>query len=139
MASNSRFKLYNYTEALVYTFPNVQESNAPRSFTKSVVIEGLRGQGCIVIPGSTGSIDIRIRGFLMIDENDEGYNEITTKMDELIDTIPYNTRLTLRVYKDDSNYYTYRVKRVEPIQWGEGKRTNLIEYTVILKDGAWTP
>ena len=135
--ANSRFKLYNYAGALVYTFPCVNETNAPKPVTKSVIIEEIRGQGCIVIPGSTGSWDLQISGFLTIDEADEGYEEIVVKMDEMISAIPYNTRLRLRIYKTDSTYYTYLVKRVQPIEFPPSLRTDIQSYTVILKAESW--
>ena len=75
-----KFKLYNTDGiTLIYTFPLVQTTNAPKPTKKSVVIEGIRGQGCIIIPGSDASWDLTINGIFM----DEDYEAITARMEEI--------------------------------------------------------
>ncbi len=127
------FKLYNYSNSLIYTFPIVQYTNAPKPIIKSVVIEGLRGQGAIVIPGSEGSWDLIIRGMFMADD----YEAITQLIETIESTIEYNTRYTLKIEKSPSTTFTYKVKRVVPIEYPESLRTTSQLYIVTLKVGTW--
>lgn len=132
-----RFKLYeNYGESgetLIYTFEVVQETNAPQSTIKSTVIEGIRGQGCIVISGSEGSWDLKIRGIFLA----EDYKSITDKIDALEYAVTLGTKFTLVFDKTEATAYIYNVIRITPIDYPESLRTDYQEYIVTLKANAW--
>jgi len=62
---NIDFKLYEsdgVTER--FLFPLVQETNAPLTEKKFTELEGIRGEGSIVIMGSEAAKDITIRGLI---------------------------------------------------------------------------
>ena len=133
MAFVPTFKLYDKDDNFLYMFPIVQYTNAPQPITKSVVIEGLRGQGAIIIPGSTGSWDLVIRGVLTGDN----YEAITAKIDALESAVAYNTRYIIKIQKSAGQNYEYKVKRVEQIEYPENLRTDSQEYIIKLKTEAW--
>jgi len=136
----SKFKLYASDGiTLIYTFPLVQETNTPQSPFRYVGIEGVRGKGELVIPAGTPSWDAEIRGLFMIEESDEGYEDIMDKIGEIEDAIVLNTNYYLRVEKTASplTYYEYKVRRTEPIEYPTSLRTDSQEYIVRLKVNAW--
>lgn len=135
--ANSRFKLYDTGNNLLYTFPVVQSSNAPQSPERHLTIEGVRGKGALIIDSGTPAWDLTIRGFLMIDNASEGYDELTDKIVEMETTIALNTPYKLRIYQDNSNYWEYFVKRIEAIKWGDSLRTDLIEYECEFLVNSW--
>jgi hypothetical protein len=132
------FKLYaSDGTTLVYTFPIVQYTNAPQSHKRTVVIEGQRGKGCIIVDGGEASWDLIIRGLFMITESDEGYEDITAKIDAIETAIVLNTPYILRIDKTDTTYYEYKVKRILPIDYRESLRTDSQEYQVVFKVNSW--
>jgi len=134
MAFIPRFKLYaSDGTTLLYTFIAVQYTNIPNSIKKNTVIEGIRGNGCIIIPGSNASWDIEIRGILLADD----YSTLTDLIDSLESTVVLCTNYVLKFDKDISETYNYNVQRIEPIEYSESLRTNYQEYTVRLKANAW--
>lgn len=138
MSLNPKFKLYNEAnDTLLYTFELVQSSNHPQSPMRNVVIEGVRGEGCLVIPGGTPSWDLEIRGILMIDGSTEGYEELVVKMDAMESAIALNTNYYIRIDKTVSTYYLYKVRRIESIEYPESLRTDSQEYVCRLKVNAW--
>ena len=136
--ANSRFKLYDTGDNLIYTFPVVQFSNAPQSPERHIAIEGVRGKGALIIDSGTPSWELVIRGVIMIDNASEGYDELTDDIVSMESTIALNTPYKLRIYQDDSNYWEYFVKRLEPIIWNESLRTDMIEYECRLIVNAWS-
>ena len=135
MATKGRIYLYdesNVTE--LYEFRAVQRTNLPQDTMRYVEIEGVRGKGSLIIDAGTPAWDIEIEGVLMNDNDDEGYVEVTVLMDALTSAIVTNTEYTLRFYKTDSTYYSYKVKRISPIEWSsDGFRTNFQKYIVRLR------
>jgi hypothetical protein len=128
------FKLYasdGYT--LVYTFVAVQYTNAPQTINKKTVVEGIRGQGCIVVPGSTSSWDLEIRGILLAND----YQALTALIDTLESTVVMFTNYILIFDKTPATSYSYNVQRIEPIVYPESLRTNYQEYQIKLRVGAW--
>jgi len=133
--TKSRFKLYATTSGLplVYTFPAVQFTNAPKIINKKTVIEGIRGQGCIIIPGSDSSWDLEIRGVLMADN----YEDLVDLIDALESAVVMFIEYVLEIEKDSSTEYSYNVKRIEPIEYPESLRNNYQEYSIKLKANSW--
>jgi hypothetical protein len=129
------FKLYaSDGVTLLYTFVAVQSTNAPQAPKKSNVVEGIRGKGCIVIPGADSSWDLEISGIFMAAD----YSALDTLMASLESTVVLFTNYILIFDKTISTSYTYNVQRVLPIEFSSnGNRTNYQEYRVILKVGAW--
>jgi hypothetical protein len=118
---------------LVYTFQAVQSINAPQTVNKSTIVEGIRGQGCIVIPGSTASFDLIISGILLAD----GYAAVDTLIASLESTIVMFTNYILVFDKTINTSYTYNVKRITPIEYPKSFRINDQEYNVTLKANSW--
>jgi hypothetical protein len=117
----------------VYTFLAVQYINAPQTANKSTIVEGIRGQGCIVIPGSVSSWDLLISGILLA----EGYAAIDTLVASLESAIVTFTPYILIFEKTISTSYTYNVMRIEPIDYPQSFRVNDQPYNVKLKVNAW--
>ena len=130
-----KFRLYNSAgDTLLYTFPIVQFSNAPHGAdSRSVVIEGVRGKGAIIIDGGATAWDIIIRGVLSADD----YEALVVVMDALDTAIPLNTALKLRIDKTISTYYEYNIKRIVGINYPENLRTSFQNYEITLKANAW--
>lgn len=135
MSWNPSFKLYNSVgDTLLYTFPVVIYTNLPHGQNKnSVVIEGTRGKGCIIIDGGDSSWDLIIRGVITGDN----YQEIVTAMDALNTAVAMNTAYKLRVDKSPSTYYEYNVKRIQRINYPESLRTSHQIYEITLKSNSW--
>jgi hypothetical protein len=134
MAWVPKFRLYaSNGSTLVYTFPAVSYTNLPQTKSKNTVIEGIRGNGCIVISGSQSSWDIILQGVLLT----TNFEAVTVLIDALESAIPTNTPFVLKFDKTSSTSYSYNVKRIEPIDYPESLRNNYQDYRVILKAGAW--
>jgi len=129
-----KIKLYaSNGVTLLYTFPVVQSINAPRVIKKNSVVEGIRGQGCIVIPGSSASWDLEINGIFLADN----YSALVSLMDTLESTVIMFTNYILVFDKTIATSYTYNVQRIEPIEYPQSFRVNFQDYIVRLKVGAW--
>lgn len=129
-----RFKLYASDGlTLIYQFIAVQATNVPQTPTKNTVIEGIRGQGCIVIPGSISSFNLKISGILLA----ENYEALVVLMDALESALLLNTKYVLKIDKTSSTSYSYNVMRIDSIEYPESLRTNYQSYDIILKAGAW--
>jgi hypothetical protein len=127
------FKLYaSDGVTLVHTFEAVQFTNAPQTVKRNSVISGIRGQGCIVIPGSTAQWAVIIRGVMQADD----YQALVVKMDAM-EAIALHTNYVLKILKTVSTAYTYNVQRIEPIQYPESLRTDFQEYTIEFLANAW--
>lgn len=134
MAFVPTFKLYAQDgETLVYTFPVVQYTNIPQSPKKSTIIEGIRGNGCLIVPGSDASWDIIIRGIFLGDD----YEAITTKITGIESSITPHTKYVLEFEKSPTQHFTYYVQRIDPIEYFESLRISGQEYQVILKANSW--
>ena len=120
------------TGAIAYTLPYIQEVSDPQPKTKDVVIDGIRGDGCIRIPGGTKSQNITIRGKL-IDAN--GYKDITALMTEMRSEIPTDLGvLTMEHY--DGGWVTdwsYNVFRSSEIKFPKSMRTSSQDYNITFK------
>ena len=134
MVWHPHFKLYaSDGTTLIYTFIAVQYTNAPQTINKKTIVEGIRGQGCIIVPGSTSSWDLEIRGVLLAVD----YTALTALIDTLESTIVMFTNYVLEFDKSISTSYTYNIQRIEPIVYPESLRINYQEYSIKFKVGAW--
>jgi len=134
MAFVPHFKLYaSDGNTLLYTFIAVQSTNAPQTVKKSTTVEGIRGQGCIVIPGSDSSWTLEINGVLLADN----YTALTVLIDALEGALVMFTNYIIIFNKSINTSYTYNVQRTEPISYPASLRTDYQEYQVKLKVGAW--
>ena len=130
-----KFKLYDSAGAvLLYVFPVVQFSNAPHGAdSRSVVIEGVRGKGAIIIDGGATAWDIIIRGILSADD----YEALVVVMDAMNSAVVLQTAYKLRIDKTISTYYEYNVKRITRINYPENLRTSTQNYEIVLKANSW--
>lgn len=131
------FKLYDSTGlSLLYTFSAVQNSNIPQSPRRTVLHEGARGKGGVIIDGGESVWDLYIIGYIFGDD----YEEITDLIDAMESAVAINTPYLLRLDKDDASYYEYKVKRVEAIDYPidpSDLRTSIQEYRLTLKVNVW--
>lgn len=136
-----RFKLYNSTGVtLLHTFEAVQESNYPQSPRKVVEVESQRGKGSVIIDGGDSPWDLFIRGITFSTEADggEAYKELIDNIDTMESIIALNTRYILKIDKDESEKYEYKVKRILPIEYTSVNfRTGSIEYVVTFRVASW--
>ena len=138
MAWVPAFKLYETNgSTLVYEFPLVQQTNAPQSPMRNIVIEGVRGKGALIINNGDSTWDLEITGIFAIQNADEGYEEITADIADIEDKIPINTPFILRIEKTSSTYFEYNVKRIEAIEYPASLRTDSQIYIVRFKVNTW--
>ena len=135
---NIDFKLYNNDGVtLRYNFPLVQETNAPLTEKKFTELEGIRGEGSIVIVGSESAKDITIRGLITGDD----YEEITTKIDALETALVFGTAYYLKIDKVEggASTYSYKVRRLQPIRYSPCLREGYgsQEYNIVLRANSW--
>lgn len=120
-----------------YIFPLVQECNYPKSIKKFTEVKGFRGEGSIVITGSEASWDLTIRGLI----NQDDYDDITIAIDELETALAFGEPYYLKIDKDlaQSAQYSYKIKRISSIEWGESLRNGqgFLEYNIVLKANSW--
>jgi len=133
--ANSRVKLYSSADVLLYTFPLVQYTNVPQTPTNSVVIENIRGKGCLIIPGGDKAWDLIIRGILA----DTNYEDLSAKIVTLESTIALNTRYKIRIYRNVTDYWVYKVKRILPINYPDTLtfRNYKQNYEITFKVNSW--
>jgi len=113
-----------------YDFPLVQDIQEPVPGTKSIVIEGNRADGAIVIPGGKKSIEIVIKGILF---DNDGFIDLETLMATMNTDITTNpATLTLSHWTGSTwaNDWVKTVRRIDEIVFGDSMRTSDISYTV---------
>jgi hypothetical protein len=108
---------------LLYTFPTVNDHNAPQSVQKSVVQTNFRSQGGIIIPGGEDLWELTIRFALTA----EGYENITSAIETLESTIQLHTPYLIRIDKTQTTYFNqseggYKVKRTKPFEYTDRSR-----------------
>ena len=113
-----------------YDFPLVQDIQEPVPGMKAVVIEGNRGDGCIVIPSGKKSIEIVIKGILF---DNDGFIDLETLMATMNTDITTNPATLTLSHWTGSTWATdwaKTVRRTEAIEFGTSMRTSDITYTV---------
>jgi hypothetical protein len=113
-----------------YIFPVVQDCKEPVPAAKDTVIEGVRADGSIVIPGGKRSQEITIRGILF---NNAGFEAITDAKNDMITKVTTSVT-TLQIQHWNGSTWeidnTYTVKRINEIEFDDSLRTVEMGYTV---------
>ena len=113
-----------------YIFPHVFSISDPEPGGKDTIIEGTRGDGCIVIPSGKKSVDIIIRGRLI---DNDGYIDLTSLMATMRTLVTRNqASLTMEhlVGASWTTDWSYTVRRIDEIVFPESLRTWDQEYEV---------
>lgn len=112
-----------------YILPHTFQISDPESGGKDTIIEGIRGDGCIVIPAGKKSETITIRGRLI---DNAGYAGLTTLMTTMR-TMVTRDQATLILKHYDGTWvqdWQYTVRRIEPIDFSESLRIWEQEYSI---------
>lgn len=130
------FQLYasNGTD-LVYTFDDVIEITGwPSDSPDYVEHSNLRSQGSIIVAGGDKAYNITIRGVLRSTD----YENLTTAMLNLKNTIDNNTKYVLKLDKSSTTTDDIKVIRVDSINFtGPAKRTKWQYYEVTFLANSW--
>lgn len=113
-----------------YILPHVFHISDPAPGMKATVIEGKRGDGCIVIPSGKKSEEIIVRGRLV---DNDGYADLTDLITEIKNMITTDqATLTLQHWTGDTWQidWQYTIRRIDPIDFPESLRTWEQEYSV---------
>lgn len=126
--------------------PHIQSIADPKPAKKNVVIEGIRGAGCLIIGGGTSSFDIVLTGILLADDlqlpdgsalakpTGTEYEKIMEQKNYIETNIPAeNVDRVLQVEKADGSYTSYTVRRITDIEYPANQRIAGQEYIVRLK------
>ena len=100
---------------------NIYHISDPKEGMKNQVIDGFRGDGCIVVPGGKQSTNIEVWGVLTGDD----YDALATKIEALKTAI--NTDPTTLSLEDE---WSYLVRRVEEITFEESLRNYSQKYYI---------
>ena len=134
MAWKPTFKIYDEANAVeIYQIENVLFTNWPVEQPSFVEITNLRSAGAITLSGGDKPYDIEIRAVLLA----SNYNDLTTKIFALKNTIVTNTNYVLRADKTETTYDTINIRRSEAIILESSKRNNIQYYTLRLRGNSW--
>ena len=111
-----------------YDFPLVANVSDPIPGSKATVIEGVRGDGSIVIPAGKKSQEIIVRGVFI--EDGDGYKDLVTAINEMRTKVTKDiATLTLKHYDGGwINDWQVTVRRIAPIVFTPSLRTNTQKY-----------
>lgn len=135
MAIVPTYVIWNSTETgIIYTIPFVQSDNSPQDPGKFVELNSFRGQGNIIVAGGNSApwdlvLDFVIQG--------TDYENLIAKMDTMESSIAKNTKYVIKIGRTSTTTKDYNVKRIDPIVWGEDRRTTIQHGTITLKVNAW--
>lgn len=112
-----QFKIYESNGVtLVYTFDAVTNWEPNPFFDPETFVEhtSLRGQGSIVSAGSSSAWDFSLT-FRLSDEN---YEALIAKMQNVVDTIVFNTKYILKIdLTTGGSTKDLKIKRLQPIEY----------------------
>lgn len=111
-----------------YIFPHVFKISDPSPGIKATVIEGTRGDGCIVIPSGKKSIEITIEGRLI---DNDGYVDLSSLMATMRNMVTTDQATLTLEYWDGAAWqvtWSYTVRRISEISFPESLRTWEQEY-----------
>jgi hypothetical protein len=117
----------------VYPFDYILSDNSPINTLRFTEITGFRGQGSIVIGGSTQPWDIELTFFLEAAD----YSALISKMDSIESTIALNTPYVLKIDRTISTTKDYNVKRLTPIRWENTNRVRYQKGTITFRVNVW--
>jgi len=118
---------------LVYVVPLLQTINLPHEEKKSFVVEALRGQGGLIIPGSDAIWDL-VANFILIGDN---YASISAKIQDLESAVLLHTPYVVTFEKNNIAEYSYNVMRVDAFEYQDSFRVNEQKVTMRLKVNTW--
>jgi hypothetical protein len=131
------FKLYASDGiTLKQTFSCVYSANYPHSEKDLVEHTNIRGKGSLVIDGGDAPWDLVLQGVLFADD----YDALTILVDAMESNIVLNTPYYLKITKSVSGgtYYSYKVKRITPIEFKEDNlRNNFLDYQISFRVNSW--
>ena len=118
-----------------YILPYIQNISDPVPGMKANVIQGVRADGSIVIPGGKRSIDIDVKGTLW---TNEGYADLVSQLNTLratVTTLPATLTLqhfdtTLSGGGDWVIDWSFAVRRIDPITFDTSMRTERMDYNI---------
>jgi hypothetical protein len=129
-----KYKLYASDGiTLVHQFEAVIADNSPSDPTRYTEVEGIRGQGSIIIAGSLQAWDLS----LTIHLHAADYAALIAKMDSLESTIVPMTPYVLKIDRTISTTKDYNVKRISPISWDDSKRFSYINGVITFRVLSW--
>ena len=114
-----KIKLYaSNGTTLLYTFPAVQDHNAPGNDKNSIAISNFRAAGGIIIPGGNKMWELTISFIILA----EGYENLAPAINSLETTIEFHTPYLIKVDMTDNSYFNqsaggYKVKRTKPFEY----------------------
>jgi len=118
---------------LIYQFIYTLEDNSPQDSLRFTEITGFRGQGSIIIGGSTQPWDLEMTFFLTAID----YADLIAKMDSVETTILMNTPYVLKIDRTISTTKNYNVKRIAPIRWENTKRVRYQKGIITFRVNSW--
>ena len=131
------YVLWNSTEtATIYTFPHVWfDSSVGRNPKVFNEITGLRGQGSVIIPGSTAApFDLELRFRLRA----ANYQALMVLIDALDTTIVQNTAYVLKIGRSVSTTKDFNVKRIQDFtKIDDDNLTRWADISCILRGNSW--
>jgi len=119
--------------ALVYPFQYILSDNSPQDSLRFTEITGFRGQGSIIIPGSTQPWDLQLTFFLC----NTNYETLIAAMDSIESTIVLGTPYVLSIDRTISTTKDYNVKRLTPIVWEDTNRVRYQKGTIQFRVNSW--
>ena len=129
-----KYKLYASDGlTLVYSFAYILADNSPQDALRFTEISGFRGQGSIIIGGSTQPWDIELTFFLQGTD----YSDLISKMDSVETTILMNTPYLLKIDRTISTTKNYNVKRITSIKWENTQRVHYQKGTIQFRVNSW--
>ena len=118
---------------LVYPFQYILSDNSPINTLRFTEITGFRGQGSIIVLGSTQPWDLQLTFFLC----NSNYDTLIAAMDSVESTIALGTPYVLKIDRTISTTKDYNVKRLTPIQWEDTKRVRYQKGVITFRVNSW--
>jgi hypothetical protein len=117
----------------VYPFQYILSDNSPINTLRFTEITGFRGQGSIIVPGSTQPWDLQLTFFLC----NTDYASLIAAMDSIESTIALGTPYVLKIDRTISTTKDYNVKRLTPIVWEDTKRVRYQRGVIQFRVNSW--
>ena len=117
----------------VYAFDYILSDNSPIDTLRFTEITGFRGQGSLIIPGSTQPWDLQLTFFLCKSD----YATLISAMDSINSTIVLGTPYVLKIDRSISTTKDYNVTRLLPITWEDTKRVKYQKGNITFRVGSW--
>lgn len=128
------YKIYASDNAtLVYTINNVINDNSPQDSEQFIEHTNLRAKGSVIVEGGQAPWNLELQFVL----RGTSYEDLIAKMDSIQSTIALNTSYYIKIGRTSTTTQDYKVKRLQPIQWENSKRTRFIYGTLILRVNSW--